>query len=368
MVVVSIAATTVASLGAFAQPPSADHLVMSTGDDTMVAAPNAANPPPGAARTSAGQYAIKAEMLTKQGRVSAATAVFAAGDGSTSSSFSSSSTTVPPSTSSSTDQTVPTTVPPVPPLVLPGPRYVSSRVTDYVALGGDQVVVVPDGTYSSGTVSAPHPATGGPYGGWLVLVAQDPGQVVVDMAAQDLVLAPATSRVLFVGFRFTNGRLFNQGSDIDYWYSDQTYPDYSLITSDADVPRFMFISGDRDGIYGSDFHDGNGSVLNLSNASDTMVQGVHIWNVFDHPGTDPQDHSHVNDISILHGAIDNLTVRDSYFTGNRDNHEAHDGNITGLVYDNDWYTGAAGTAFQFNSFDGRLISGSRTDVYSWDHA
>src|SRR5690348_738568 len=44
-------------------------------------------------------------------------------------------------------------------------------ITDVISLPGDQVVTVPNGTYSGGTVVAPHPTTSGPYGGWLVLVA-----------------------------------------------------------------------------------------------------------------------------------------------------------------------------------------------------
>ena len=36
---------------------------------------------------------------------------------------------------------------------------------------GDQVVVVPNGTYRGGEVNAAHPATSGPLKGWLVLVA-----------------------------------------------------------------------------------------------------------------------------------------------------------------------------------------------------
>jgi hypothetical protein len=257
-------------------------------------------------------------------------------------------------------------VPSVP--LMPPPTRLSSNITDYVQLAGDQVVVVPDGNYFGGTVQGSHPATSGPFGGWLVLVAEHQHGVVVDMSSADLVLAAGTSRVLFVGFRFTNGRLFNQGTDIAYWYCDHTYPDYRVITADASVPRFLFIgAAERISIYGGDFHDGNASVLNISNARDVTVQGVHVWNVFEHSGTDPLDYSHANDISILAGNLANLTVKDSFFAENRNNHQARDGDITGLVYDNVWYTGAAGSAFQFHVLNGHRIEGSRTDVWSFDH-
>src|SRR5262245_59711564 len=81
----------------------------------------------------------------------------------------------------------------------PAAGSVSPSVTDYLTRSGDQVVTVPNGTYSGGTGSAPHPATNGPYRGWLVLVAQSPRGVVVDMSQKPLVLDNGTSRVLFVG-------------------------------------------------------------------------------------------------------------------------------------------------------------------------
>src|SRR2546429_195751 len=70
---------------------------------------------------------------------------------------------------------------------------------------GDQAVTVPSGTYTGGTVNTAHPATAGPYKGWLVLVAQTRGGVTVDLSTTNLTLGPSTSRVLFVGFKFVNG-------------------------------------------------------------------------------------------------------------------------------------------------------------------
>ena len=57
---------------------------------------------------------------------------------------------------------------------------------------GDEVVVVPDGKYTVGEIKAPHPETHGPLRGWLVLVAQTRGQVVVDLADVSFVLRAGT--------------------------------------------------------------------------------------------------------------------------------------------------------------------------------
>src|SRR5436190_12248317 len=100
-----------------------------------------------------------------------------------------------------------------------------SSVTDLASLPGDQVVVVPNGTYKGGgTVNAPHPATSGPYKGWLVLVAETKGGVTVDMSTSNLTLGPTTSRVLFVGFKFINGMFIIQGDDIAFWYTEHSFP------------------------------------------------------------------------------------------------------------------------------------------------
>ena len=48
----------------------------------------------------------------------------------------------------------------------PGRAYATTpSITDYITSGGDQVVTVPNGTYTGGSVVAPHPATSGPYKG-----------------------------------------------------------------------------------------------------------------------------------------------------------------------------------------------------------
>ena len=134
--------------------------------------------------------------------------------------------TVPPPTAGPTSTTTPRpTVPPrdpgQPPVVT-GTR--AGSVVDYLAMPGDQAVTVPNGTYRGGTSTVDRPATNGPYKGWLVLVAQSQGGVVVDLSAAPLTLAANAGRVMFVGFRFVNGTVSVEGHDVAFWYTDHTFP------------------------------------------------------------------------------------------------------------------------------------------------
>src|SRR4051794_39565498 len=61
------------------------------------------------------------------------------------------------------------------------PQKPRHDITDYMRLPGDQAVVVPNGTYRAGDVRKAHAETNGKYAGWLVLVAESKGGVVVDM-------------------------------------------------------------------------------------------------------------------------------------------------------------------------------------------
>ena len=94
----------------------------------------------------------------------------------------------------------------------------------YVKQPGDRVVIVPNGNYRASSVNAPHPATKGPYKGWLVLKAQSPRGVVVDLSSGMFTLGESTSRVLFVGFKFVNGSIDVQGDRIAFWYTDHSFP------------------------------------------------------------------------------------------------------------------------------------------------
>ena len=65
----------------------------------------------------------------------------------------------------------------------------------------------------------------GPLKGWLVLVAETPHGVVVDLSSGMLNLYPTTSRIMFVGFKFINGMVKITGADnIRFWYTEHTFP------------------------------------------------------------------------------------------------------------------------------------------------
>ncbi len=118
------------------------------------------------------------------------------------------------------------------PQTLPAPKNLGTDISKYLTLPGDQIVVIPNGTYSAGTdpvkkdlsVKAPHPATNGQYGGWLILVAEDPYQVVVDLYNTGLTLESPSARILFVGMSFINGTLtMNSIDNINFWYTNHEY-------------------------------------------------------------------------------------------------------------------------------------------------
>src|SRR3954452_1150390 len=76
----------------------------------------------------------------------------------------------------------------------PGRAYAGlPPITSYITRAGDQVVVVPNGTYAGGSVVAGHSATSGPYKGWLVLVSQSPQGAVIDLSQGQLTLEAGTS-------------------------------------------------------------------------------------------------------------------------------------------------------------------------------
>jgi hypothetical protein len=247
------------------------------------------------------------------------------------------------------------------------PSPAALNLLSYITQPGDRVVTVPNGTYAGGSVTAPHPATSGQYGGWLILQAATKHGVTV---TGDLQLAAGTSRVLFVGFRFVNTRLFVGGEHIAFWYTDHVYPDASWYAAGRPLPRQVFLRnpGRAISLLGSDLHNGVASPINISGVHNVDISGVQVYDVNEPAGSDPADQSHLNVISLLGGATSDLVVSHSYFRGGRLNHQTDNGDVTGLTYEDVWYTGAFGTAFQFNATNAhRIVDGVRRDVRSWGH-
>lgn len=238
---------------------------------------------------------------------------------------------------------------------------------ELLRLEGDQVVIVPDGTYQGVQVRAERPETDGPLGGWLVLQAENRNGAVI---TGDLRLESPTSRILFVGFRFENARVFNHGQHLAYWYTDHVYPDVSWYAEDRPIPRQFFarFPATDVAVLGSDFHDGVASPVNVSGVDRMSLTGVRIYDLTEPPGSDPEDLSHLNTISLLGGDVTDLVVSRSSLVGARANHQTDQGDVVGLRYEDVWYRGAFGSAFQFNATNGyRIIDGERVRVRSWGH-
>jgi hypothetical protein len=262
---------------------------------------------------------------------------------------------------------------PSPPPPVAGPR--SSNIVDFIAMHGDQVVVVPNGTYRSGDVDVAHPATSGPYKGWLVLVAQSPHGAVIDMRDAPLHLGANASRVLFVGFKFVNGSLSVDGNHIWFWHTDHSFPlsawqaegpsghpEAGLYRSPDAVHVYASTSYDVR-FYGSDVHDACDG-FDISNSRATMLQGVHVWNTYGGGSADPADTCHDDAIDGVQGNSKNLTVLDSWLQGRvilEDNKGPH----VGALFEHTWVSGSPSSGFTLTS--GRAISIQRRDVYSWGH-
>src|SRR5262245_24895291 len=97
-------------------------------------------------------------------------------------------------------------------------------LAQYLDRRGDQVVVIPDGTYRGAATNTARPATSGKYKGWLVLKAEHQNGVTVDLDHAELRLGPNASRILFVGMRFVKGSITIEGNNIAFWYTRHTFP------------------------------------------------------------------------------------------------------------------------------------------------
>jgi hypothetical protein len=274
------------------------------------------------------------------------------------------------------------------------PLDLGRDLTRYLTLVGDQVVTLRDGTYTAGTVTAAHPETSGPYKGWLVLVAQTPHKVIVDMTSAPLTLNVGSSRVLFVGLTFTDGTVDIRGDDIAFWYTEHTFPiedwhqqfeaaggdSNALKTMKNGTPKTIWIGNEVNGrsvqrtqILGADVHDVGDDGVYVDKSRGAMVAGTRIWNVdkknFDPgynpwiPGTNALIH---NDGLQIPGSVYDFTMQDSYvgqtITVGGDNASA-----AGLHWNNIWVTRADGVGMVFYSDNDHPVSGDMRSVRAWSN-
>ncbi len=253
------------------------------------------------------------------------------------------------------------------------PLHLSSDLRDYLTLAGDQMVVVPNGTYTAGAVTAGHPATTGAYGGWLVLVAETPGQVVVDLSGAELTLQAGTSRILFVGFAFDNGRVRNHGDHIRYWYTTHTFP-YDTWVAAGGVdgvhrrPKAMLIADATNiGLYGAVFSDVGDDGINLYKSSDIGIDGTTFENI---NNAGHGDIIHADAIQVQ-GRLTRMTVRHSVIERQFISTETN-GDLVDLVWEDSWFRDSRSAGLSLaakTTSDGTplTITGSRTRIRSFDH-
>jgi hypothetical protein len=287
-------------------------------------------------------------------------------------------TTTPPRTTPPTT-TPPTTTPPPtrPPSQLPppviGPR--TSNIGDFLSMRGDQVVVVPNGVYRGADTDVARPATAGPYKGWLILVAQSPYGAVVDLSTARMWLGPNASRVMFVGFKFINGSVFVEGHDINFWYTDHSFPADAWVAQAPNrnrpedglyrAPRTVYVwqGAQRVRFYGSDLHDTATAVISNDN-TDTLFEGTKIWNLGD-MGLDPNDVVHHDAIGGVGGDTLRFTMLDSWVSG-RIMMQDSNGPQRDMLFQNTWVSDSPSSGFTF-SVKKQGIFGSRRDIWSWGH-
>jgi hypothetical protein len=265
-------------------------------------------------------------------------------------------------------------------------------IIPFVAGPGGREVVVPNGTYVGGAIRAPHD-------GWLVLRAESPGGVTVDLSETGLSLDDGTSRVIFVGFRFVNGSVRMAGvQDIHFWYCDFSFPPEEWArqyraaggTVPADrAARNRFASrmanplptsvrarpgvvdpsrgNQRIGFWGSDFHDIGDDAIFLSDTETVLMAGLRIWNV-DERQADPgrtygnsQDWFHNDGIQTL-GALRGVAIADSWI-GQKIQWEASGRDIVNADFRRLWLAGSS-TFGQINDTrnGGRILANTQQDI------
>jgi hypothetical protein len=254
-----------------------------------------------------------------------------------------------------------------------------SDIRNYIKQPGDRVVVVPNGTYTAGKVTAPHAATSGKYKGWLVLKAQSKGGVVVNSGPASLELDSKTSRVLFVGFTFRNGPVTVSGPDIAFWYTDHSFPADVWHTQQhekyhsPDTLHVYSSSSVNDAFYGVDIHD-TGDAIDVTSSVNLKLQGVKIWNLSD-MGLDPSDKCHPDAIDAVGGRTKNLTVLDTWIKGRVMLIDANGagtagGPVQAAQFKDTWVSNSPSAGFTFTARKNAApwgVFGTRTNVRSWGH-
>ena len=274
-----------------------------------------------------------------------------------------------------------------PPAGAPG-----GSILEFLNQPGGREVVVPNGHYTGGKVSAAHDD-------WLILRAETQGQVIVDLDDTGLQLDEGTSKVLFVGFTFVNGEVRLGGvTDVAFWYCDFSFPPEQWTrqyqkaggtTAPADrkvrddfgtkMPNPLptgirlrtgeesNVGNTRVGVFGSDLHDLGDDGLFLTDAKGIRLEGLRIWNI-DEKSSDPgqslgsnEDWFHNDGIQTV-GGIQDVHILDSWI-GQKVQWGAEDSDIRDVEFRRLWYAGSS-TFGQINEVkgSGRILNNTQQDI------
>ena len=265
---------------------------------------------------------------------------------------------------------------------------VPETILPYLVGGDGGEVTVPNGRYSGGSIAAPHDD-------WLVLRAESPGGVVVDLSDTGLELREGSSKIVFVGFTFVNGMVRLSGvEDVHFWYSDFSFPPEAWARQYAEaggsVPgdrgvrdefgalmanplptairtRAGSEASERVGVFGSDFYDIGDDAIFLADVDGVRLEGLRIWNV-DERGADPgqalgtdQDWFHNDGIQTI-GGVSDVQIVDSWI-GQKIQWGTERGDIVDATFERLWLAGSS-TFGQINETTngGRILDNVQRDI------
>jgi hypothetical protein len=239
--------------------------------------------------------------------------------------------------------------------------------------GGPEPVIVKAGEYVAGPGCFPHDER-------LVVVAEHPGEVMLNLAGADLHLDYGSSRIALCGFASKDGTVVSNGDDITLWYHDarwpievwhqhylaalgkpedqatddekrnaiarmaQPTPKGILIGDFQNIPAGAQVGVNR--VLGSDVHDCGDDGVFVDKCAYALVRGARIYNIEEKgldPGVNPWapgDMFH-NDAVQTPGTVSDLQVLDSYVQ-NVLQLGGDNGNLVGTIA-RLWVAGCAGS-------------------------
>lgn len=198
------------------------------------------------------------------------------------------------------------------------PEDRGSDIGLYINGSGNEICRVPNGDYYAlgfGNYGNEHPLTDGPYKGWRIIMAEDPGGCTIHL--DDAPLRLWGSRYMFVGFNVEAhgyhkgsdqaGQVWHLGSDIKWWYTDRQRPCNEWPENDPNALRqllwtygevYMFGSGiPVRGVgcssYGGTYHNMMSSAVSHRMSGNNVTQGETFFDIIE-PPSDEHDIVHVD--------------------------------------------------------------------------